>query len=70
MLWFSIVRFVIGLKITRLILGQSDIKPQQIVTCSHHTGFLALGSSYIYMYLRRNAIGSFKCLGIFDWPEE
>ena len=27
-------------------------------------------NSYIYMYLLRNAIGSFKCLGIFDWPEE
>ena len=72
MLWFSVVRFVIGLKITRLFLDffldQSDVEPQEIVTCSHHTGFLALGSSCMYMYL--NAIGSFKCLGIFDWPEE
>ena len=53
---------------SRFFLDQSDVKPQEIVTCSHHTGFLALGSSYMYMYL--NAIGSFKCLGIFDWPEE
>ena len=52
---------------SRFFLDQSDVKPQEIVTCSHHTGFLALGSSCMYMYL--NAIGSFKCLGIFDWPE-
>ena len=66
MLWFSIARFLIGLKITRLFLDESDVKPQQIVTCSHHTGFLALGSSYMYICLLRHAIGSFKCLGIFE----
>ena len=54
MLWFSIVRFVIGLKITRLFLDQSNVKLQQIVTCSHRTYFLALCCSYIYMYLLRD----------------
>ena len=57
MLGFALLRFVIGLKISRHILIQSDVKPEPITTRTH---FPALSAAVDFIYF--SLIGSLDFL--------